>query len=814
MTICYPQIITARICPRSELNFSLTPPTCVRVVPVYNDASYVISQFPPPVHFLVRDNGQVYQLADIQSPPSTPPEYHAILDSTGCILIGVELSAVTTVPLTNAQVSVLPGVLRYVLQTLGLPLTSVINTLPPQRCRPQLWQQILAATQECLNTPPPPPPPPPGLTCSFVLSCISPGQNINISTGGIISAGQLVPGPGDGQYTWLSPNGTPLFTFSASGGIPLTVQDTPTVDLTLTAGNVLSADVRVSTQPGNVIQILPDGLFVGATSINLSVQDTPTVDLTLSAGNVLSANVNISGQPNNQLQVLPDGLYIASTSGPCLNNPPNLVNFPTIGLSVIYNPNTGCLEQIVIPPERVVYGEPNGAGSPRADNLRYSPALNFVRATVGPDFSMQHSFMLYGPNVNVNGVFYSVIGAITNSNLFNSSVSFVNVFRSSTIAATNSVVVGQDILTASSVSESALLSRNSSVSTASHSFVTSGSASINSAAFSFVSAGFGVSHPFAIFASLSIALSSQAQPAVSFSSYIARETSINAGTPIVAFSNATPDFVRFDGGVQVYQSTLHLSDSTLRDVGSGNRFAFISGEAVTLDSIQHSFFSSQINSNQSISSHHSFVSMQAQVGNRVGPATPFIRGSVVITADTLPDSSNTLFISEEPNRWFSLRESVYVARGVTVYDSNPPNNTAFLNNSLIVGQLLDVSSTISVNALTLVGIRLSAGRDTVFGVGFNSYTPPPVLAAGGWLAYIADGGTDNANYFQGWASAWRFRLFNPAINYPNEVAATAALNAAYGTDPRNDIGTMVVVRVAGRPAIFSWDGATFTRITT
>ena len=89
MTICYPQIITARLCPRDELQFSLTPPNCVRVVPVYNDASYVISQFPPPVHFLIRDNGQVYQLADIQSPPSTPPEYHAILDSTGCILIGV-----------------------------------------------------------------------------------------------------------------------------------------------------------------------------------------------------------------------------------------------------------------------------------------------------------------------------------------------------------------------------------------------------------------------------------------------------------------------------------------------------------------------------------------------------------------------------------------------------------------------------------------------------------------------------------------------------------------------------------------------------
>ena len=308
MTICYPQIITARICPRSELNFSLTPPTCVRVVPVYNDASYVISQFPPPVHFLVRDNGQVYQLADIQSPPSTPPEYHAILDSTGCILIGVELSAVTTVPLTNAQISVLPGVIRYVLQTLGLSLGDVTNTLPPQRCRPQLWQQILSATTDCLNAPPPPPPQPPNLTCSFVLSCISPGQNINISAGGIISAGQLVPGPNNGQYTWLSPNGTPLFTFNALI-TPLSVQDTSTVDLTLTPANVLSANVNISAQPGNTIQVLPDGLFVSASSINLSVQDTTTVDLTL-AGNVLSADVNVSSQFGNQLVVAVDGLYV------------------------------------------------------------------------------------------------------------------------------------------------------------------------------------------------------------------------------------------------------------------------------------------------------------------------------------------------------------------------------------------------------------------------------------------------------------------------------------------------------------------------
>jgi len=214
MTVCYPQIIATSLCPREELQSSLTPPTCVRVVPVYNDASYVISQFPPPVHFIVRDNGQVYQLAHIQSPPSTPQEYHAILDSTGCILVGVELSAVTTVPITGPQVNVLPGVLRHVLQTLNLTITDVTNVLPPQRCNPQLWDQIRNATINCLNSAPPPPQPPPGMTCSFVQSCFSAGQNVNISPTGVISAGQLVPGPGNNEYTWIGPDGNPVFTFT------------------------------------------------------------------------------------------------------------------------------------------------------------------------------------------------------------------------------------------------------------------------------------------------------------------------------------------------------------------------------------------------------------------------------------------------------------------------------------------------------------------------------------------------------------------------------------------------------------------------
>ena len=661
-----------------------------------------------------------------------------------------------------------------------------------------------------MNTSPPPPPPPPGLTCSFVLSCISPGQNTNISTGGIISAGQLVPGPNNGQYTWLSPNGTPLFTFNALIA-PLSVQDTPTVDLTLTPANVLSANVNVSAQPGNVIQILPDGLFVSATSINLSVQDTPTIDLTLSAGNVLSASVNISGQPNNQLQVLPDGLYISPASDPCLSSSPNLVNFPTNGLLATYNASTGCLERIVIPPERVVYGEPNGAGSPRADNLRYSPANNFLRATSGPDFPMQHSFMLYEAGSSASGNFYSVIGATTNSSISNTGTSFINIFNA-VATATDSVLVGQNLYGPNTSEESVLLFREATVFTAFSSFVTARLSTVTGAAYSFVAAGFGANHSSPIVGSLSITLSNASQPNVNFSSYIARGA-LNAGSSSVSFSNVNLDSVTLINNLTVAYSTLHLNGVILFDDGLRNEFSFIAANDTNLNSTRYSFFVSDSNPNQTTRTHHSFVSLEQRGSNRVGSGTPFISSSVLIAADVLPDAENTLFISRDPNRWLSLRNSVYVAQGVGVNDSFPPNNGAFLENSVIVGNSFNIVLVPSVTSLTLIGRQLGAGQNTVFGVGFDSYTPPPVLAAGGWLAYIADGGADNANYFQGWASAWRFRMFNPSTNYVNNAAAISALNAAYGTDPRNAIGTMVVAQVAGTPAIFTWNGATFVRIT-
>jgi hypothetical protein len=99
------------------------------------------------------------------------------------------------------------------------------------------------------------------------------------------------------------------------------VADTSTVDLNFTGGT-LTANVIVSPNTGNALQVLSNGLFVPSSSI--SVQDTNSVDLTLTGG-VLSANVIVSPNTGNQLQVLSNGLYV----------PPSTSSFSVLDTSTI-----------------------------------------------------------------------------------------------------------------------------------------------------------------------------------------------------------------------------------------------------------------------------------------------------------------------------------------------------------------------------------------------------------------------------------------------------------------------------------------------
>jgi hypothetical protein len=125
-------------------------------------------------------------------------------------------------------------------------------------------------------------------------------------------------------------------------GAGLQIVDTNTIDLTL-LGGVLSAQAVISPNAGNALQALPNGLFVPSPS-SISVQDTTSVDLTL-AGGVLSANVIISTNAGNQLQLLPNGLYVAPSAFSLNVIDTNTVDLNLAGnnltANVIISPNAG-----------------------------------------------------------------------------------------------------------------------------------------------------------------------------------------------------------------------------------------------------------------------------------------------------------------------------------------------------------------------------------------------------------------------------------------------------------------------------------------
>ena len=91
------------------------------------------------------------------------------------------------------------------------------------------------------------------------------------------------------------------------------VADTQSVNLTMT-GSTITADVVISPDANNAIEIRTNGLFAeGLSETPLTVSDTASVVLVAGglSNHTLSANVNISAVAGNAMQVLADGLYVS-----------------------------------------------------------------------------------------------------------------------------------------------------------------------------------------------------------------------------------------------------------------------------------------------------------------------------------------------------------------------------------------------------------------------------------------------------------------------------------------------------------------------
>ena len=127
----------------------------------------------------------------------------------------------------------------------------------------------------------------------------APALTPNIATTDLSDVADAQPTVNGQVLAW---NGTQYVPTTPAGAVPLTVLDTTTVDLTLTAGNQLSAAATlklanltdvVDTPPSTVGQVPRwDGTqyvpTVPTVPTPLTVADTPTLDLTLTGGNVLS----------------------------------------------------------------------------------------------------------------------------------------------------------------------------------------------------------------------------------------------------------------------------------------------------------------------------------------------------------------------------------------------------------------------------------------------------------------------------------------------------------------------------------------------
>lgn len=794
MTICYP-VIQDRLefCPREELTFSDTPPTCVRVIPIYQDITYVLGQFPPPVHFFISDSGDVYQLAHIQSPPSVPPEYHALLDSTGCILVGVEFSNLRRGKILPAQIAVLPGVLRHILQTLGLPLTSVQNGLPPDRCNPQQWNQIVAATQNCLLQPPPPPFDP----CAFVLQCIS------------------------------------------GGGQPLQVQDTPTLDLTLT-GNVLSGQVVVSPNAGNQLQVLPNGLFVSA-SASINVVDTSTVDLTFSGGN-LSAQVVLNPSTNNALTATPTGLFVPQAPIQ------NVANTNTVALNV--SGGTLTANAVIAPiANNLLQALPNGLYVPPP-----VPTSTIINGGQGSwlfwDGSNYRSANLdqyrvpWGdvPNVNQGDLYF----------IFN--VNSLQALRNNPpvpTAASNSLYISNDATISNFFGQNlSVFQYWTSVSNgaAGNSDLMLESASINS--ISAANSSIKISR-----SSIDSLLSLQSNVNVSTSSL--SSTSISNSNVIIENSNISGLFAFssncIGNGVAassafVYSSTVlsninssisgALSVSMISDVPSGisnldfidGFFGFHGNSFLTIPSqmqLRHGFAQFSTNQIQNVPVivfYGSLVTITGSFSSNNGSWID-IRDSVVATGGTsyggagnrIPSTVyNSLVVGRLNLNTFGYLEarSSLVATSQSTFSQAPLTRSEY-NSILVTGENTVLTKAFDSGSI-FVGAETTESPDNLLTVVGTMNLTPPEINAGGYRILT---GTNNIRTFEVWRSRGFLEqhLFyfgtDQASNYANDAAAVAILNLNYGSDPRIKFGTMTVVNVAGTPAIFVWNGATFVRIT-
>jgi hypothetical protein len=119
--------------------------------------------------------------------------------------------------------------------------------------------------------------------------------------------------PDDGNAIIKKPNG--LYVDNSQFQFLVSVDNTSSISLSGTGiiGDPILATTIISPNAGNILQSLPNGLFVAPDAIDFitGIIDTSSIDLINTAG-ILSAEVNLSPDAGNSLQSLGNGLFSPS----------------------------------------------------------------------------------------------------------------------------------------------------------------------------------------------------------------------------------------------------------------------------------------------------------------------------------------------------------------------------------------------------------------------------------------------------------------------------------------------------------------------
>jgi hypothetical protein len=104
---------------------------------------------------------------------------------------------------------------------------------------------------------------------------------------------------------------------------PLLITNTNSIDLSGDGSAIpLSANVNISESAGNIISILPDGLYATASAPEVetpnSVTDSPTIDFSATGilNRTISGSVKISEDVGNYLVLVSDGLFVPTPTSP------------------------------------------------------------------------------------------------------------------------------------------------------------------------------------------------------------------------------------------------------------------------------------------------------------------------------------------------------------------------------------------------------------------------------------------------------------------------------------------------------------------